>query len=137
MQIGYRHTEETRQKISISNTGAFSSQWKGESAKYQALHVWIRSHYGKAQRCENPSCEGKSTQFQWALKKGRKYSRNRDDYLQLCRSCHRKYDITEEFRKKTAQIKRKFFICTMLNCENKHSAKGLCHKHYLRQYKHE
>ena len=89
------HTLQTRKKISISNTGELSSQWKGDNAKYQALHGWIRRHYGSANHCENINCKGKSKEYQWALKTGKKYSRNINDYIQLCRSCHQKMDMTD------------------------------------------
>jgi hypothetical protein len=45
-------------------------------------------------------CEGKSIWFDWAKKEGKKYERNRDNFLRLCRSCHRRYDLTPEKRKK-------------------------------------
>lgn len=98
-----KHTKEAKLKISISNTGEKSSQWKGNKAKYQALHTWIRSHYGKASKCINKKCSNKSKEYQWALKKGRRYSRNINDYQEMCRSCHKKMDMTKTTRNKISK----------------------------------
>ncbi len=69
--------------------------------EYSSIHSKLIIKYGKARRCENPGCKYKNPKrFEWALKKGRKYSVNRDDYIQLCPSCHRKYDETEERKQK-------------------------------------
>jgi hypothetical protein len=38
--------------------------------------------------------------YEWALEKGHSYSDDPKDYLQLCPSCHRKYDLTPELIKK-------------------------------------
>ncbi len=124
------HSQETKRKISLSNTGKKSSQWKGDKAKYQALHTWIRTHHGKADYCVNPMCPGKSSQYQWALKKGRKYSRNIRDYQQMCRSCHRKMDITMATRGKISKGLRKFLFCTFKNCSLPHLSRGYCSHHY-------
>lgn len=129
---GFKHSKDTRLKISLANTGSFSSQWKGDKANYQALHTWIRTHHGKADCCENPQCEGKSRQYQWALRPGRKYSRQVEDYIKLCRSCHQKMDYTEERRQKISKATRKFFTCTIPDCSRIHLAKGYCRLHYFR-----
>ncbi len=73
-------------------------RWKGELAGKSAKHKWLDNHFGKPQICENPHCLKKSKVFEWCLKRGGSYSRNRKDYLRLCRSCHRKYDWNEAKR---------------------------------------
>jgi hypothetical protein len=55
-------------------------------------------HYGKPKICEMKGCEGKSICYDWAKKTGMEYERNRDNFLRLCRSCHRRYDLTKELR---------------------------------------
>lgn len=62
---------------------------------YNSLHWWIRRVLGSAIKCENPSCEGKSKFFEWALKKGKQYEKKRKNFWQLCRSCHFKYDLSK------------------------------------------
>ncbi len=69
--------------------------YKGSEANYSAKHHRIHRRYGKADRCENPKCEGKSRIFEWA-NKSRKHLPVRSDWIRLCRSCHRKFDMTPE-----------------------------------------
>ena len=72
--------------------GENHARWKGIKAGYMAKHTWIRKHYGKANKCENPNCLGKSNTFDWALLKGKQYDHNRENFWMLCRSCHLSYD---------------------------------------------
>ncbi|MEK6878608.1 MAG: hypothetical protein AABY22_03320 [Nanoarchaeota archaeon] len=98
IRLGQKLLEKTKKKISKSNTGKLSSQWKGKEAKYQAFHIWIRTHYGNATKCENKRCLKKSFNYEWALIKGKKHGHDIKRYIQLCKSCHRIYD---EINKKT------------------------------------
>ena len=43
---------------------------------------------------------GKFKRTEWSLKKGKEYAMDMDNFLEMCRSCHKKYDITEETIKK-------------------------------------
>lgn len=71
--------------------------------EYNRIHKYLVYNYGKASKCENTTCSYPNPKrYEWALKKGRKYSKNIKDYLQLCPSCHRKYDYTEEQRRKVS-----------------------------------
>jgi len=63
---------------------------------YDKIHKWLYYHYGKADKCDNPDCPKICKYFSWALKKGKELEKNRDNYIQLCYSCHTKYDFTEE-----------------------------------------
>jgi len=75
--------------------------------EYDRLHKRIFIRYGPASKCESETCSSKNPKrFEWALKKGRQYSDDPDDYLQLCPSCHRKYDFTEEYREKLSMANR-------------------------------
>ncbi len=69
-----------------------------EPRKYDAIHHWIRVHYGKATKCVGKNCRGVSTNYQWALKKGKDYAWDIDSFIQLCASCHTLYDLTKETR---------------------------------------
>lgn len=73
---------------------------------YYKIHHWLSKNHGKANRCESKDCLGKSTHYNWALKKGCKYQRNVNSFIQLCRSCHSKYDFTEDLRKKLSMSQR-------------------------------
>lgn len=70
--------------------------YKENLSEIMSLHSKLRRKHGSATHCESKKCEGKSTIYEWALKKGHEYSDNPKDYKQLCRSCHRRYDLTEE-----------------------------------------
>lgn len=63
--------------------------WKGDEAGVHAMHTWLNKYYPKAHRCEQCGVEGPTD---YALTHGRAYSRNRDDYRELCRRCHVFYD---------------------------------------------
>ena len=73
--------------------GSNNPMWKGNNLKYSSFHGWLSRHF-KKEYCEH--CKIKNKIFDWALKKGHKYTRYKKDYLCLCRSCHIKYDFTKE-----------------------------------------
>lgn len=56
------------------------------------IHQWINYNYGKASKCENKDCGGKSKTFDYSLLEDKFYDYVRENYMQLCRSCHFKYD---------------------------------------------
>lgn len=73
---------------------------KTNSAEYCSIHQWIQRHYGKAFKCENPECKSVNIKrFEWALIKGKQHKKDIGHYIQLCTSCHKKYDYTETHRK--------------------------------------
>ncbi len=72
--------------------------WKGKDASYKAKHLWIQSKYGKPKFCEVCGIED-AKRFEWANISG-ECSRNRQDCLRMCKSCHNKYDWKEEDRKR-------------------------------------
>lgn len=69
--------------------------WK-EEVTYKSLHGWLNKTFGKAIKCEKcgKTKSGKSKTFGWALLKGRKYEKKRENFWMLCRSCHNTYDGT-------------------------------------------
>lgn len=102
---GKKNSPEHIEKIRVALTGRIrpkaenSSYWVGDDGKYSTFHVWILKVNGKASMCENREnkilkfqCKGVCKVFDHALKKGHEYTRNIEDYLQLCRSCHIFYD---------------------------------------------
>lgn len=97
---GRKNSKELLEKIS----GEKSMCWVGDKIGYQGIHSWIIRQFGKANICENPDCiyprKGglgsgrwllKPKRFDWANISG-KYLRDRNDFIQLCRSCHEKWD---------------------------------------------
>lgn len=83
-----------------NNSGEKSSTWKGDNIGYSMIHVWLREHFGKASMCESKSCKNISKKFVYALKKGKEYRRDRNNFMTLCISCHTKYDMNDNWREK-------------------------------------
>ena len=77
---GKYHTEEAKQKM----RGERNYWWKGDNAKYDALHVWVRRRKPKPKICEY--CK-KVTPYDLANISG-EYKRDINDYEWLCRKCH-------------------------------------------------
>lgn len=89
------------------------NRWTGDSIGYGGLHQWIRKTLGVANKCENREeqvlkfkCRNKTNFFEWANKSKKYSNRNREDWLQLCRSCHRLYDAN---KKSLARLKKQGF----------------------------
>uniref|UniRef100_A0A6M3MAW5 Nuclease associated modular domain-containing protein n=1 Tax=viral metagenome TaxID=1070528 RepID=A0A6M3MAW5_9ZZZZ len=79
--------------------GEKNNQWKGDNVGYYGIHTWLQNRYGKANRCENKEnnildfpCLEKSSNYDWALIKEKRYERKRKNFMMLCHSCHLKYD---------------------------------------------
>lgn len=70
--------------------------WKGENASYSAIHYWIKRQKGVPHKCSFCGKTGNNNnnnrQIQWANIDG-KYRRNLDDYIPLCASCHKIFDL--------------------------------------------
>jgi hypothetical protein len=97
--IGHKVSEATKQKISKAHMGMF----RGET--YGSIHNWLIRHFIK-EKCDMQGCKSKSF-LEFALKKGCKHSHNRDNYFVLCSSHHKKYDYTNERRKKLSESLKK------------------------------
>lgn len=75
-------------------------QWRGDAAGYQAAHHRIWDERGKARLYSCAHCGERAAE--WAFNHetrvrkvdecGRPYSLDANDYMPLCRSCHRRYD---------------------------------------------
>jgi hypothetical protein len=63
---------------------------KKEISTYICTHIWVKSHYGKASKCEKCS-NPNNYRYEWANISG-EYKRERSDWMELCQSCHRLYD---------------------------------------------
>ena len=65
--------------------------WRGNEVSYAGLHIWVKKWKGKPKNCGVCGSEGKS-KYQWA-NIDHKYRRVLEDYISMCPSCHKKYDI--------------------------------------------
>ena len=70
--------------------------WKGDEAKYHALHKYVGRNKSKPKLCED--CK-KRPPRDLANIKNHNYTRNIEDYKWLCHSCHKKIDLKEKRRK--------------------------------------
>lgn len=113
---GFNHgkpiTEETRKKMAEASKRTLNGfkkghlefvdehngMWKGDEVGYHGIHKWLKAKFGKADHCEDKDCPKTSRIFHWALKRNCNYERKRENFIQLCIRCHRRYDWTEEKR---------------------------------------
>ena len=112
MLKGFKHSEETRKKMSEvrkGKVGYFKGKkrdcywlkglkeeknfyWKGDKVGYLGLHAWVIRQLGQPTTCEHCGKTGLSgRKIDWA-NKSHEYKRHLNDWLRLCRSCHIKYD---------------------------------------------
>ena len=65
--------------------------WKGDKASYSSVHKWVVRHKGRPQKCT--ICRTTELRrYEWA-NIDHKYKRNLNDYLRMCKKCHKRYDI--------------------------------------------
>lgn len=65
--------------------------WKGDNVGYISLHNWVKRYKGSPKKCEHCLSEEKKM-YHWA-NKSHEYKRDLDDWIRLCVSCHKKYDL--------------------------------------------
>ena len=87
---GYLKGEPKRFILGHSTRNEGAPWWKGDDASYGAIHAYLRKHFPKSGACDECGITGKRTEY--ALIKGREYSRSRGDYRELCKRCHNAYD---------------------------------------------
>lgn len=74
-------------------------------SEYSLIHWWLKKNFGKASKCESLTCDKKpARRYEWALRPNMKYERNRDNFMQLCKSCHIKMDFTEDGKARLSRI---------------------------------
>lgn len=90
---GKTRSDETKEKISKNRKGKMVGEdnhlWKGDNVGYVSLHIWARRHKGKPEKCV--ACSGKA--LDWANISGN-YKRDLSDFQSMCRSCHKKLDLS-------------------------------------------
>lgn len=109
MRKGTKHTKEARRKIKLKrakqvipkeiyiqnglkNRDELHFAFKGETAGYRAIHIWVETRLGKPDTCEDCGKTGlKGHQIHWA-NLNHQYRRNLVDWVRLCAQCHASYD---------------------------------------------
>lgn len=67
--------------------------WKGGDVSYAGLHQWVYRKLGEPLRCTKCNkARTTSRSIQWA-NISHKYKRTLTDWVPLCVSCHKKYDL--------------------------------------------
>lgn len=101
---GLKMSEKSRKKMSLIKlrnpvrywknkkrpemAGVKNKNWKGDGVGYVSLHIWVRKHYGPANKCEQ--CGTNETRMYYWHNVSGNYLRNIKDWEQLCAPCHRK-----------------------------------------------
>lgn len=79
-----------------------------EKRFYWAIHKWLRITFGRASKCEQ--CKTKtSSKYEWALKKGYEYKKDKSCFIELCSKCHINYDYTDKRRENQSVSQTKRF----------------------------
>jgi hypothetical protein len=86
----------------LDRSGAVHPNWKGDKATFRSIHSTLNNRYPKTGRCEQCGVEG-PTDYAF-LRHPEPHTRNRDDYRELCRSCHQKFDqpVVQRFGERRA-----------------------------------
>lgn len=85
------HNKPWLGKKRLDMIGVNNFSWRGNDAGKSAMHNWVERQRGKPKKCEMCG-DTKRRFYDWA-NIDHKYKRKLEDYIRLCRSCHRKRDI--------------------------------------------
>lgn len=95
------HSKETIEKMVKNHVGSTGKTWKypwdkkkfnGNDKQYLEIHRWVYKSLGKPTKCEQCQKEATGNQMNWA-NKSQEYKKLTSDWIQLCPSCHAKYDL--------------------------------------------
>lgn len=87
---GRIRSPEHQARLNAAVVGEKNASWKGADANSATIHEWLRSHYAKAGICDRCK-KSKPTDFAFRFHP-EPHTRNREDYLELCRGCHLSMD---------------------------------------------
>ncbi len=101
---GCFHKECIIKANSVDYTKDVYPEWNNTGIgvrQYNSLHAWVRNNYGNATYCSFCGKDGRK--YEWALKKGCKYEKKIENFMQLCKHCHKNYDLTESTKRKISE----------------------------------
>lgn len=89
---GVRYSVDTEFKRG-HGVGEKNINWKGKNASIIAIHKRIERYWGIPEQCENCGKMATSRRsVQWA-NRGHTYKEIRNEWLRLCCSCHKLFDL--------------------------------------------
>lgn len=88
-RVMINHDIPRRPQVKRNQIGEANPVWKGDRAKYQALHLRVATLRGKPQQCEECGTT-QERRYEWANLTGN--YQDVMDYRRMCVSCHRKFD---------------------------------------------
>ncbi len=138
MKKGSNHSKEAIQKIKSKLTGRFIGKkhhlWTENNPSYATIHIWIKTHYGKALKCEKCKCKD-AKRYEWANISG-KYKRDIKDYIQLCVSCHRLMDRGDHCRNGHKFTKKNTWLRKQNDLKHKNTYRVCkeCQKNFTKKY---
>jgi hypothetical protein len=102
------HKEEAKKKVNDRYhknkkligrpIGEQHTNWKGKNASYASIHHWVRRHKGRPNKCELCGTMDKK-HYDW-MNVDHQYKRDLNDYVRVCRRCHRLYDYKNKLSNK-------------------------------------
>ena len=95
-------TEESRKKFRKSTVGENHWAWK-ENPSYHTLHRWVAQNKGRPKKCKECGLNDEKRTYDWA-NIDHTYKRDLDDFIRLCRSCHRKHDYKNNLSKRARNV---------------------------------
>lgn len=136
--LGHKHSEETKKLFSVQRMGKLkgekNAKWMGDDVGYNGLHSWVSRELGKPYICEMCGKSGLiEHEIHWASI-SREYKRDVDDWIRLCAKCHYHFDGLGEKRWE-GHVKNSDKECTVVGCTNSVKGRGLCNKHYLKEWR--
>lgn len=91
------YTPEMRAKQREAKLGERNPNWN-DSTSLKTVHGWLNRNFPKTGICARCG-RGARTDFAFRLHPAT-YTRSRDDYEEMCRSCHVKHDLAIGVRRK-------------------------------------
>lgn len=128
--MGHGFSKETLQKMRDNHAdtnGENNPNWRGDKVGVIGVHIWLRKFFNKRRICEHCGLNKEGLcGTDWALIKGMNYERKRENFMELCRKCHRTYDATKEYCKNG----HKMIPENLYNTKNGRRLCKLCNKLY-------
>jgi hypothetical protein len=86
-------------------SGEAHPNWAADDVGYDALHRWVVRHKGRLQRCDRCGTT-EPRLYEWA-NVDHKYRRVLEDWVRMCRPCHRRHDYDNGLSAKGSRWRRR------------------------------